>query len=275
MSFALVAIIGILGGLLGSMVGLGGGVLIVPLLTLSLNVPIHQAIAASLVAVVATSTSAAIGYVRDEFSNMRLGMTLETTTTLGAVTGGLAAASFNREMLMGIFGAALILAAAYLFYGRGRLEEHPLQDAPPGPFDGRYMDPYLKREVRYQVRRLPLGLAASLAAGSLSGLLGIGGGPIKVPVMVVAMGIPMKAAAATSNFMIGVTACASAYIYYARGMVNPMVAIPVALGATAGALAGSRLAPKVRGTYLTAALAAVLLMLSIQMLLAAFGLRLY
>jgi uncharacterized protein len=268
----LLAIIGVLAGLMGSMVGLGGGILIVPVLSLFMGVPIKEAIAASVVAVIATSTTGAVSYVRDEVSNIRLGMTLETATTIGAVLGGLTATMLKAQVLQAIFGVFLILMAAYLFL-KGRQKNAYVPTDDPGLLGGRYYDPYLKQYVGYRVRRLPVGLAASFVAGNISGLLGIGGGPIKVPTMTIAMGVPMKAAAATSNFMIGVTACASACIYYTRGLVNPLVAVPVALGVTAGAYVGSRLAPKVSGTKLAAALAVILLLLAVQMALAVLGFK--
>lgn len=261
-------------GTLGSLVGLGGGIIIVPVLSLFLDVPIHQAVAASLVAVVATSSVAAIGYTRDEIANLRLGMTLETATTLGAIGGGLLASRLPRESLSAVFAAFLVLNAAYLIFRQSRQEHEPPSDAHTGALGGRYHDPALAREVSYRVRRVPLGMAVSALAGAVSGMLGIGGGPIKVPMMTGAMGVPMKAAAATSNFMIGVTACASAALYYGRGMVSPAVAVPVALGVAAGAFAGSRLARKVHGAHLSRILAAVLCVLAVQMSLAAAGIRL-
>lgn len=268
------AVTGIAAGTLGAMVGLGGGIIIVPVLSLFLGVPIHQAVAASLVAVIATSSVAAIGYARDEIANLRLGMTLETATTLGAVGGGLLAAHLRRETLSAVFAVFLIANAAYLLLKSRRREAQPPSESDTGALGGRYLDPALSREVSYHVRRLPLGLAVSALAGAVSGLLGIGGGPIKVPMMTAAMGVPMKAAAATSNFMIGVTACASAALYYCRGMVSPAVAVPVALGVAAGAFAGSRLLPRVHGARLTGLLAAVLAILAVQMTLAAAGIRL-
>lgn len=261
-------------GTLGSLVGLGGGIIIVPVLSLFLGVPIHQAVAASLVAVVATSSVAAIGYVRDEISNLRLGMTLETATTIGAIGGGLLASHLQRETLSAVFAAFLLLNAAYLLFRQSRREGAPPSNFDTGVLGGRYHDPALNREVAYRVRRVPLGMAVSALAGAVSGMLGIGGGPIKVPMMTAAMGVPMKAAAATSNFMIGVTACASAALYYTRGMVSPAVAVPVALGVSAGAYAGSRLAKRIHGAHLAKILAAVLAVLAVQMTLAAAGIRL-
>lgn len=261
-------------GTLGAMVGLGGGIIIVPVLTLFFGVPIHHAVAASLVAVVATSSVAAIAYTRDDVANLRLGMTLETATTAGAIAGGLIAAHLRRETLSAVFAVFLILNALYLLFKQGRKESAAPDAASPGALGGRYFDPALGREVVYAVKRVPVGLGVSALAGAVSGMLGIGGGPIKVPMMTVAMGLPMKAAAATSNFMIGVTACASAALYYSRGMVSPAVAVPVALGVAAGAFAGARLAKRAHGARLAAVLAVVLAALAVQMTLAAAGIRL-
>lgn len=265
---------GMAAGTLGALVGLGGGIIIVPVLSLFLGVPIHQAVAASLVAVVATSSVAAIGYVRDEITNLRLGMTLETATTIGAIGGGLLSAHLRRETLSAVFAGFLLLNALYLIFKQSRGEHAPPSEPVTGVLGGRYRDPSLGREVSYRVHDVPLGLAVSAVAGAVSGMLGIGGGPIKVPMMTSLMGVPMKAAAATSNFMIGVTACASAALYYNRGLVSPAVAVPVALGVAAGAYAGSRLARRVHGAHLSRILAAVLAVLAVQMSLAAAGVRL-
>jgi uncharacterized membrane protein YfcA len=265
--------VGLVAGCLGALVGLGGGIIVVPVLTLFLGVAIHRAVAASLVAVVATSSVAAIGYTRDEISNVRLGMTLETATTLGALAGGLAAAHLSREVLSAIFAAFLAVNAVYLLLKQGRREGDPPRETDVGLLGGRYHDPSLGREVSYRVKNLPAGLGISSIAGAVSGMLGIGGGPIKVPMMTVVMGMPMKAAAATSNFMIGVTACASAVLYYRLGFVSPAVAVPVALGIAGGAFAGARLAPRTKGAHLAGILAVVLAVLAVEMSLAALGIR--
>ncbi len=265
-------LVGVAAGTLGSMVGLGGGVIIIPVLSLFLGVPVHEAIGASIVGVVATSTTAAAGYVRHDFTNIRLGITMETATTLGAIAGGLTAVALDRATLSGVFGAVTLIVAIYMLYKQRGRGATPNLAQTAGLYGGRYFDPNLGRVVTYRVRRLPVGLAASLVAGHLSGLLGIGGGVIKVPVMTLAMGVPIKAAAATSNFMIGVTAAASAYIYYSRGYVDPMVAVPIALGITLGAYVGSRVAPHVRGGVMVVMLSVMVLVLSVQMILAAFGL---
>lgn len=273
MTFAVFAFVGAAAGLLGALVGVGGGILIVPCLSLFLKVPIHQAIAASIVGVVATSTATAIRYVRDDMSNVRLGMTLETATTVGAVLGGATSAVLSREVLSAVFGVVMILVAGYMLKGRKKAG-HAEEAEDPGPFGGSYHDPSLGRRVTYRVKRLGAGLTASFLAGNLSGLLGIGGGPIKVPAMTLFMGIPIKAAAATSNFMIGITACASAYVYYMKGFVAPSIAVPVALGVTAGAYGGAAVAPRISSSRLIGLFAAILGALAVQMLLAAAGIRL-
>jgi uncharacterized protein len=269
----LLAAVGAAAGLLGALAGVGGGIVIVPVLSLFLGVPIHQAIAASVVAVVATSTAAAISFVENETSNIRLGMTLETTTTIGAVVGGLAAAALRREILSAVFGIAMLGIAAYMLLRRSPAAERP-DPSDPGTLGGSYHDAGLGRRVTYRVNRLGAGLTASFIAGNLSGMLGIGGGPVKVPAMTILMGVPMKAAAATSNFMIGVTACASAYLYYVRGFVAPGVAVPVAVGVVAGAFAGAKLASRLHGARITQVFSLVLVALAVQMLLSSVGIGL-
>ena len=262
---------GLVTGVLGAMVGIGGGVLLVPFLILVMHVPIHHAIGASIVAVIATSSAAASAYVRDELTNIRLGMTLELATTTGAILGSITAALLSREILSAIFAVFLFITAVSMFRRHEEQSAHVFTEADPGPLGATYHDPYLKKDVTYAVRRLPLGMIVSFIAGNVSGLLGIGGGVIKVPAMTLGMGVPMKAAAATSNFMIGVTAVASAYIYYAHGFVDPGVAAPVAIGVFLGALAGTRLSKKVAGGLLARVLAVVMMVLAVEMGLSAFG----
>jgi uncharacterized membrane protein YfcA len=263
--------VGFVGGVFGSMVGLGGGVFMVPALALFMDVPIHQAIAASLLAVVATSTTAAAAYLRDDLTNLRLGMTLETATVTGALAGGLAGAVLSRSVLSAVFGGVMVVVALYLLV-------RPLDGGPPvdepetvGTLGASYYDCSLAKAVSYRVRRLAAGLGASLIAGTVSGLLGVGGGFLKVPVMVLAMRVPVRAAVCTSSFMIGVTACAGAIVYLARGLVDPITAVPVVLGVVVGAYLGSHVARRVRSSVLTVTLAVVLLALAVQMILAAAG----
>ncbi len=267
------ALVGLVGGTFGSMVGLGGGVFIIPALTLFLGVPIHQAIAASLVAVVATSTTAAAAYVRNDLSNMRLGMTMETMTVTGALIGGLVGASLSKGVLSAVFGGVMIVVSIYMGLRQRTAQLPPIDDEDLGTLGASYYDRNLDCAVRYKVRRLPLGMVASFIAGNVSGLLGVGGGFLKVPAMVLFMGVPVRAAVSTSSFMIGVTACAGSVIYFARGLVDPVVTVPVVLGVTAGAYLGSRLALRVKSSLLAVTLSVVLFVLSVQMILSAAGIQ--
>jgi uncharacterized protein len=271
--FLQILLTGLFSGFFGAMIGSGGGVFLIPLLTLLVGIPIKAAIGASIVAVIATSTASAIAYVGDELTNIRLGMTLELATTVGAVLGGVTAAFLSKNVLAGLFAAAMVPTIVSLW----RKKEESYTDAgadadtPGSPLDAKFYDPKLGQEISYRVKRLPLGMGISFLAGNLSGLLGIGGGAIKVPAMTLGMGVPMKAAAATSNFMIGVTAVASAYIYYSRGDVNPLIAVPTAIGVTLGALVGSRLGPRLRSKHLTRLFAGIMAILAFQMGLSAMG----
>jgi uncharacterized protein len=267
----LLAAVGFVGGTFGSMVGLGGGVFIIPALTLFLDVPIHTAIAASLVAVVATSTTAAVAYVREDLTNMRLGMTMETMTVAGALVGGLVGASLGKAVLSAVFGGVMVVVSVYMGLRKRGPESEPPADDDLGRLGASYYDRAASREVRYRPHRLPMGMAASFIAGNVSGLLGVGGGFLKVPVMVLAMRLPVRAAVSTSSFMIGVTACAGAAVYFTRGFVDPVVAVPVVLGVTAGAYLGSRLSMRVKTSILATVLAVVLFVFSIQMILSAAG----
>jgi uncharacterized membrane protein YfcA len=269
----LMGLVGLFAGALGSMVGLGGGVFIVPALTLFLDVPIHHAVAASLVSVVATSSAASVAYVRAGLSNIKLGMTMEPLTVVGALLGGLVGGLLSREVLSGIFGAVMILVAAQMGLRRTDQEASVLPAEGLGALGHSYHDPNLGREVNYRIRRLPLGLGASLVAGWVSGLLGVGGGWLQVPVMAAGMRVPVRAAVATSSLMLGVTACAGAIVYFSRGMVDPAVAAPVVFGVSAGALLGSRLSIRMRSGALSIGLAVVLFILAVQMLLSAAGIR--
>jgi len=250
---------GTFAGLLGSMLGLGGGILIIPMLTLIFGVPMREAIGASLVCVIATSSGAASLYVKRRLCDVRLGMTLELATTLGAVAGGVIAGLLNAQTLSILFSALLI----YTAWSMIRKRDEPESVGNSG-----------NKGNSYQVAHLPLGMGASFFAGNVSGLLGVGGGVVKVPVMYMIMKVPLKTALATSNFMIGVTASAGAFVYFSRGEVNPLVAGSTMLGTFLGATLGSRLLPKIRAEYLKRAFVLVLIYLSLEMLFRGLGLRL-
>jgi uncharacterized membrane protein YfcA len=255
-------------GLLGSLVGVGGGIIVVPALTLLMGVSIQKAIAASIVAVIATSSGAASTYVAERIANLRLGMLLEIATVLGALSGACLAALTSGKALFLIFALVMAYTAWSMLRPMGR----PVDPAPDALADrlrlhGSFFDRSLGREVSYRVARTKLGLAVSYVAGMASGLLGIGGGVFKVPVMNLAMGIPIKACTATSNFMIGVTAASSAAVYFMRGEVLPFVAAPVAMGVLFGAKTGARLLGGMRGSTIRLIFVAVLAVSAVKMLL--------
>jgi len=255
----------LLAGFLGSLTGLGGGVVLVPLLTLLFHVDIRYAIGASLVSVIATSSGAAAAYVREGFSNIRIGMFLEIATTLGALLGAFLAVKVPAQAIAIIFGAVLLYSA----YASVQSQEVP-EDPVPDPLatrlrmNGTY--PSLDGPKDYYVHRVPTGFGLMFGAGALSGLLGIGSGAVKVLAMDQAMRIPFKVSTTTSNFMIGVTAAASAGVYLNRGYVDPGVAMPVMLGVLVGSLLGARTLAKTRTRWLRLIFSGVVLLLGLEML---------
>jgi uncharacterized protein len=275
-------------GVLGAILGTGGGVFLIPLLLLAFQVPIHHAVATSIISVVATSTAVASVNVERGTANMRLGMTLEIATALGAICGGFTAGLLREGVLETLFAISLLPTAVLMWRGA---TETPGQSVDEGAeavvssanitqpernsfidlLAGRYFDSGMGREVFYRIRRLWAGLGISFIAGNLSGLLGIGGGVFKVPALHLACGVPIKAAAATSNFMIGVTATASAFLYFGRGEVRLALTAGVALGVIAGSAIGSWLSPKVQGHLVKKLFAVLLLGVALQMFVRVFG----
>jgi uncharacterized membrane protein YfcA len=263
-----IALISVAAGLLGSLVGVGGGIIVVPALTLLMGVDIRHAIAASIIAVIATSTGAASSYVRERITNIRLAMVLEIATAAGALCGAYLAGYMSVQWLYLLFGLVL----CYTAYSMMRRKSDLAHELPPDPLadrlklHGSFYDKSLGREVSYRVTRTKLGFAVSYVAGVLSGLLGIGGGVLKVPVMNLSMGIPIKVCSATSNFMIGVTAATGAAVYFMRGEVMPFVAAPVAIGVLLGAKAGSHLLSRLKGQTIKIVFVMVLTLSAFQML---------
>jgi uncharacterized membrane protein YfcA len=262
----LVGVGSILAGFLGSLTGLGGGVVLVPLLTLFFHVDIRYAIGASLVSVIATSSGAAASYVKEGFSNIRIGMFLEIATTLGALMGAYLALKVSTPAIAIIFGSVL-LYSAYL----SSRQHHPdPEDDQPDPLatrlrlNGCY--PSLTGPRKYYVRRVPQGFGIMAGAGILSGLLGIGSGAVKVLAMDQAMRIPFKVSTTTSNFMIGVTAAASAGVYLSRGYIDPGLAMPVMLGVLTGSMMGTVVLAKAKTSSLRLVFSAVIVLLGIEML---------
>jgi uncharacterized membrane protein YfcA len=257
-------------GLIGSLLGLGGGIIIIPALTLWLHIDIRYAIGASIVSVIATSSGAAATYVRERLTNLRVAMVLELATTIGALTGAFLAGRIPTRWLYLIFGGVMAYSSVMMFR---KLSGGTPRSSRPAPWadrlrlHGSYYDEALGREVAYRVVSTRIGLGLMYVAGIVSGLLGIGSGALKVPAMDLAMGLPVKVSTATSNFMIGVTAAASAGIYFTRGDIDPFVAAPVATGVLLGAAVGSRWLGRLRGSTVRAVFVVVLLWVAGQMLL--------
>lgn len=240
----------------------------VPALTLLMGVGIQKAIAASIISVIATSSGAAATYVKERVANMRLGMLLEIATVIGALSGALLAEVVSARSLFLIFAIVLGYTAVSMLRPKGYgVSAKPDALADRLNLHGSFFDRSLGREVAYRVSRTKLGLAVSYVAGVASGLLGIGGGILKVPVMNLAMGMPIKACTATSNFMIGVTAATSAAVYFMRGEVLPFVAAPVAIGVLLGARTGARLMSSLKNNLIRIIFVAVLAVSCVQMLL--------
>jgi uncharacterized membrane protein YfcA len=261
-------------GVIGAMLGLGGGIIIVPALTLLIGLPIRYAIGASIVSVIATSSGAAAAYVRGGLANLRIAIALEVATTIGAVSGAFIAGHIPVRVLYIIFGLLLAYSTIALL-GRVRIELPG--DVPFDPLAGRlrfrgdYHDQVLRRRVSYTATAVVPGSLMMYAAGLMSGLLGIGSGLFKVLALDVIMRLPMKVSTATSNFMIGVTAAASAGVYFSRGDIHPLVAAPVALGVLAGAWSGTHIMERLRNTTLRKLFVPVLAVIAVEMILRGLG----
>jgi uncharacterized membrane protein YfcA len=264
---ALIALSSVGAGLVGALTGLGGGIILVPLLTLAFGVNVRYAAGASLVSVIATSSGAAASYVRDGFANLRLGMLLEIATTLGAVVGAVLASHMSTRAIELIFGALLLYSAFRSVTTDA--DTRPPETADPLAtrlrLDGTLPGP--EGPQPYTVHRVPLGFGLMGVAGVLSGLLGVGSGAVKVLAMDQAMRLPLKVSTTTSNFMIGVTAAASAGVYLRRGYIDPALAFPVVLGVLAGALIGARLLPRVQVSILRKVFGIAIAALAVEMIL--------
>lgn len=261
-------------GMLGSLVGLGGGILIVPLLTLGFGLDIRLAIGASIISVIATSSGAAAAYVRDHLTNIRVAMVLELATTVGAVTGAVIAGFLNPRALFFLFGGILIFSVFPMIKKLGEELPHGVENdalATKLRLNSYYPDRQHKGMVSYNVARVPLGFVMMFVAGIVSGLLGIGSGALKVLAMDTGMRLPIKVSSATSNFMIGVTAAASSGIYFWKGDIVPEIAAPVAIGVLVGATVGARMLVRFRSSTIRRAFIVVLIIVSVEMLLKGLG----
>ena len=268
---------GLIAGLLGSMLGVGGGLIIVPVLTLALHLPIQIAAGSSLVAIVANACTAAGLYTRAGMTNIKLGLLLETATIPGAIIGGFIAALIPASILNALFGIVLIYVG-YTMVARNYFEpQHADTNMSVGSTKSRrdfsdalsdsYHDEKLDKDVNYKVKRTPIGLGAGFFAGILSSLLGIGGGIIKVPVMHLVMEVPMKAAIATSTLMIALTAAAGAFVYQYHGNLQPFVIAPLVIGIVIGSRVGVELTKKTRGVWLRRIFGVFLFLVAVLMFL--------
>jgi uncharacterized membrane protein YfcA len=276
--------------ILGSMLGLGGGVFLVPILTLFFGVDQKVAIGASAVAVVTNSVVGSSVHVRSGFTNLRLAVLLQVTTAAGATAGALFGVGADPAIVSAVFGAVLLYAAiSMLLRGDKRPtaggvatpagDPAPTRAPPAVPadrwrLDDSFLDPATGGTVRYAPRRLPLGLGVSVGAGVISGMLGVGGGVVMVPAMNLAMAVPVKAAVGTSAFMVGITSVATAFVFYSQGEIDPTVVVPAVVGVLLGGQFGSRLTRRLRAQRLAALFSAILFYLGLSLLLQAFGVTL-
>ena len=272
-------IIAVLAGFLGSLVGLGGGIIITPALTILFGIDIKYAIGASIVAVIATSSGSAIAFVKDHVSNMRVGMLLEIFTTAGGVVGALMAGIFSSKLLY-IFFSLILLNS---FYGmlkktglinKGKREEAKVENdkyADKYKLNSTYYDKATGKTVKYNVTNVPQGSLVMFGAGFASGLLGIGSGAFKVVALDTYMKLPIKVSTATSNFMMGVTATASALIYFFNGTINPAIAAPIALGTLIGSRTGAKVMQRLDAKYIRYIFLPILLFTIVNMFLKGVG----
>ncbi len=241
-------------GIFSSLLGIGGGLLITPFLTLVFKVPIHQAIATSLIAIIATSSASASVYVQQKLADIKLGITLELATVSGAILGGFLAGLIDPDVLEILFALVLVYVSIWMLKKNNQSESS---------------------HQTYQAKKYPLGFLISFIAGNLSGLLGIGGGPVKVPAMYLVMQVPLKVASATSNFMLGVTASASCFLYYFRGEVNLPISGVAVLGAFLGAIWGSHIMLSVKTDLIRKLFVGFLFLLAVSMFLKGINLNLF
>ena len=258
---------GAVSGSLGALLGLGGGVFLVPFLNLVLGFPFTVAAAISLTTVIATSSSVSAGRAGQQLINMKLGMLLEVATAAGSFLGGITAALIAQSVLQKLFGFVAAIVAVIMLTRLRRRNVILDPSVDPGVLGGRFHEQESGCVVTYRVKRLPVAIVASFLAGNVSSLLGIGGGIIKVPILNAWCGVPLRAAAATSAFMIGVTATAGATIYYGHGQLQPALAAAACLGVQLGSWGGMKFGAAASSKWLKILMAAVLVIVSAMMFL--------
>ncbi|KID42044.1 sulfite exporter TauE/SafE family protein [Fructilactobacillus fructivorans] len=278
-SIIIMVLVGIFAGVLGAILGIGGGMIITPVLTIGFNLDIKYAIGASIIAVIATSSGATIAYLKDNVLNLRVAMFLEIATSIGAVAGALLTGVINPIFLYILFGLLLFFSGLNMIkkiWGKQVQTNATSNDAIAKKLklNGSYYDKNLKKQVDYKVTNVPAGLTIMFGAGIASGLLGIGSGAFKVIAMDTFMKMPLKPSSSTSNLMMGVTAAASATIYFFNGSILPQIAVPLALGIILGATVGSRVMQIMPSKLIRIIFIPILIYLGVQMILKGFGVNL-
>lgn len=272
----LMLLVGVFAGIMGAILGIGGGMIVTPIVTLAMGLDIKYAIGASIVAVIATSSGSTIAFLKDDVLNLRVAMFLEIATTIGAIIGALLTGAFDPTILYVLFGSLLVFSSWNMYRkmraGKEVLKRvHPDKWAEKLNLNSSYYDKNLKKQVDYQVENIPGGFLIMLGAGLASGMLGIGSGAFKVMAMDGAMKMPLKPSSATSNLMMGVTAAASATVYFFNGSIRPDIAVPLALGILVGSTFGSRIMQILPSKMIRIIFIPILLYLGLQMILKGFG----
>ncbi|HAB49936.1 MAG TPA: permease [Lactobacillus sp.] len=268
--------VGIFAGIMGSILGIGGGMIVTPIVTLAMGLDIKYAIGASIIAVIATSSGSTIAFLKDDVLNLRVAMFLEIATTIGAIIGALLTGAFDPIILYILFGSLLVFSS-WNMYRKMRSGQEVLQQvhadkwAEKFNLNSSYYDKNTKQQVDYQVENVPGGFLIMLGAGLASGMLGIGSGAFKVMAMDGAMKMPLKPSSATSNLMMGVTAAASATVYFFNGSIRPDLAVPLALGILGGSTIGTRIMQILPSKIIRLIFIPILLYLGLQMILKGFG----
>ena len=268
--------VGIFAGIMGSILGIGGGMIVTPIVTLAMGLDIKYAIGASIIAVIATSSGSTIAFLKDDVLNLRVAMFLEIATTIGAIIGALLTGAFEPMILYILFGSLLVFSS-WNMYRKMRSGQEVLQQvhadkwAEKFNLNSSYYDKNTKQQVDYQVENVPGGFLIMLGAGLASGMLGIGSGAFKVMAMDGAMKMPLKPSSATSNLMMGVTAAASATVYFFNGSIRPDLAVPLALGILGGSTIGTRIMQILPSKLISLIFIPILLYLGLQMILKGFG----
>ncbi|MHB9952033.1 sulfite exporter TauE/SafE family protein [Ligilactobacillus murinus] len=268
--------VGIFAGTMGSILGIGGGMIVTPIVTLAMGLDIKYAIGASIIAVIATSSGSTIAFLKDDVLNLRVAMFLEIATTIGAIIGALLTGAFEPMILYILFGSLLVFSS-WNMYRKMRSGQEVLQQvhadkwAEKFNLNSSYYDKNTKQQVDYQVENVPGGFLIMLGAGLASGMLGIGSGAFKVMAMDGAMKMPLKPSSATSNLMMGVTAAASATVYFFNGSIRPDLAVPLALGILGGSTIGTRIMQILPSKIIRLIFIPILLYLGLQMILKGFG----